>query len=67
LKPANLLVNQKNYTLKVADFGLAKAFSIPQKKCTPQVFLTIRVYIFFGKDWGIYFFWKRLGHLFAQH
>lgn len=36
LKPQNLLVSLKG-SLKIADFGLARAFSIPVKKYTHEV------------------------------
>lgn len=36
LKPQNLLIN-KDYVLKLADFGLARAFGIPVKNFTHEV------------------------------
>jgi cyclin-dependent kinase 1 len=36
LKPQNLLLNQKGQ-LKIADFGLARAFSIPIRPYTKEV------------------------------
>ena len=36
LKPQNLLISNKKI-LKIADFGLARAFNIPTKPFTPEV------------------------------
>ena len=36
LKPQNLLI-EKSGTLKIADFGLARAFSIPIKTLTHEI------------------------------
>ena len=38
LKPQNLLID-KSGTLKLADFGLARAFSLPMKTYTHEVYL----------------------------
>jgi serine/threonine protein kinase len=37
LKPQNLLIDPKNLSLKIADFGLARAFSLPIPKYTHEV------------------------------
>ncbi|KAF8378850.1 hypothetical protein HHK36_030199 [Tetracentron sinense] len=37
LKPRNLLIDCRTNTLKIADFGLARAFDIPPRKYTPEV------------------------------
>ncbi|KAH7302380.1 hypothetical protein KP509_23G069800 [Ceratopteris richardii] len=37
LKPQNLLLDNKNRLLKIADFGLSRAFSIPLKNYTHEV------------------------------
>ena len=37
LKPANILVDEERGTLKLADFGLARAFSVPIKTFTHEV------------------------------
>ena len=36
LKPQNILLND-NYSLKIADFGLARVFSIPIRPFTKEV------------------------------
>lgn len=37
LKPNNVLINSQNCTVKLADFGLARAFQIPYKPYTTSV------------------------------
>ena len=37
LKPQNLLIDKKGQTLKLADFGLARAFGLPMKTYTHEV------------------------------
>lgn len=37
LKPENLLIDRVTNTIKLADFGLARAFDVPLKAYTPQV------------------------------
>jgi len=37
LKPQNLLINKNNLELKLADFGLARAFGIPVRSYTHEV------------------------------
>ena len=37
LKPQNILVSDDGNTVKVADFGLARAFGIPIKTYTHEV------------------------------
>jgi len=37
LKPQNLLINKNNFELKLADFGLARAFGIPVRSYTHEV------------------------------
>lgn len=37
LKPQNLLIDKKGVTLKLADFGLARAFGLPMKTYTHEV------------------------------
>lgn len=37
LKPQNLLVDDQSMTLKIADLGLGRAFSIPVKSYTHEV------------------------------
>mmetsp|Transcript_73304 Transcript_73304/g.220160 ORF Transcript_73304/g.220160 Transcript_73304/m.220160 type:complete len:309 (+) Transcript_73304:91-1017(+) len=37
LKPQNLLINKNNQELKLADFGLARAFGIPVRSYTHEV------------------------------
>ncbi|ONK56549.1 uncharacterized protein A4U43_C10F9950 [Asparagus officinalis] len=37
LKPQNLLIDQRTNTLKIADFGLARAFGIPLRTFTHEV------------------------------
>jgi len=37
LKPQNLLINKNNMELKLADFGLARAFGIPVRSYTHEV------------------------------
>jgi serine/threonine protein kinase len=40
LKPQNLLIDQTHNYLKLADFGLARAFGIPVRAYTHEVCLT---------------------------
>ena len=37
LKPQNILVNTDDWTLKIADFGLARVFGVPIKNYTHEV------------------------------
>lgn len=37
LKPQNLLIDKQNNQLKLADFGLARAFGIPVRAYTHEV------------------------------
>jgi len=37
LKPNNVLINSQSFTVKLADFGLARAFQIPYKPYTTSV------------------------------
>ena len=37
LKPQNVLVDPKRGTLKLADFGLARAFTVPLRTYTHEV------------------------------
>jgi cyclin-dependent kinase 2 len=37
LKPQNLLVDPKTHTIKLADFGLARAFSVPIRTLTHEI------------------------------
>merc|ERR1719287_306086 len=37
LKPQNLLIEERTRTLKIADFGLARAFAVPIPKYTHEV------------------------------
>lgn len=37
LKPQNLLLDRQNNSLKLADFGLARAFGIPVRAYTHEV------------------------------
>lgn len=37
LKPQNLLIDRRNNVLKLADFGLARAFGIPVRTYTHEV------------------------------
>lgn len=39
LKPQNLLIDRRTNALKLADFGLARAFGIPVRTFTHEVFL----------------------------
>ena len=37
LKPQNLLISEDGQTIKLADFGLARAFGLPIKTYTHEV------------------------------
>ena len=39
LKPKNLLIDCGANVIKLADFGLAREFGIPDRKLTPQVYI----------------------------
>ena len=41
LKPQNLLIDRRTNALKLADFGLARAFGIPVRTFTHEVSLVI--------------------------
>jgi len=41
LKPANLLIDPPSLTLKIADFGLARAFTPPVRPYTHEVRATL--------------------------
>lgn len=41
LKPQNLLVDDQTMTLKIADLGLGRAFSVPVKSYTHEVSLSM--------------------------
>ena len=41
LKPQNLLIDRQNNYLKLADFGLARAFGIPVRAYTHEVGVTL--------------------------
>lgn len=43
LKPHNLLMDRKTMMLKIADLGLARAFTVPIKKYTHEVFSCINL------------------------
>ena len=37
LKPANLLIDRRSLCLKIADFGLARAYTLPVRPYTHEV------------------------------
>jgi serine/threonine protein kinase len=41
LKPQNLLVDKQTRRLKIADLGLGRAFTVPMKSYTHEVFIDI--------------------------
>lgn len=41
LKPSNLLIDLKSNTVKLADFGLARAIGVPQKEYSRDVSISI--------------------------
>lgn len=41
LKPQNLLIDRKNNALKLADFGLARAFGLPVRAYTHEVHMSL--------------------------
>ena len=41
LKPANLLIDPPTLTLKIADFGLARAFTPPVRPYTHEVCMIV--------------------------
>lgn len=45
LKPHNLLMDPKTLVLKIADLGLARAFTLPIKEYTHEVLRFISPYI----------------------
>lgn len=49
LKPHNLLMDRKTMMLKIADLGLARAFTVPIKKYTHEVTHAFS-YMFFVLD-----------------
>ena len=44
LKPHNLLMDRKTMMLKIADLGLARAYTLPIKKYTHEVPVVISLY-----------------------
>ena len=42
LKPQNLLIDESKHKLKLADFGLARAFGIPVRQYTHEVYCALR-------------------------
>lgn len=44
LKPHNLLMDRKTMMLKIADLGLARAFTLPIKKYTHEVMNALYYY-----------------------
>ena len=74
LKPQNLLINPEEKVLKIADFGLARAFSVPLRELTheietlwyrsPELLLGIKTYDLGVDTWplGCIFAEMYLGH-----
>ncbi|WZY99065.1 hypothetical protein YC2023_071394 [Brassica napus] len=44
LKPYNLLMDPKTMRLKIADLGLARAFTLPMKKYTHEVIISVDLF-----------------------
>jgi serine/threonine protein kinase len=55
LKPQNLLIVRRTNSVRLADFGLARAFGIPVRTFTHEVYYYLHIYTF-----GICFFLKGL-------
>ena len=72
LKPANILIADDNKTIKVADFGLSRAFTYPLKSFThevvslwyraPEVLLGSKVYSTAIDVWGAGCVFYELAH-----
>lgn len=42
LKPQNVLVDTRNETIKICDFGLARGFVSPNLALSPEVYIDLR-------------------------
>jgi serine/threonine protein kinase len=54
LKPQNLLIDRRTNALKLADFGLARAFGLPVRTFTHEVFVLSGLQIFIFQIFFLY-------------